>query len=533
MSIINDIPQLDGVYIFNDIETLHEEWTKKWQKIKSVHTNIDDICQGLQLDIKQYHQDSIAMSFITADEMASTDNLNQLEPTFMYTQIFKDILLDMEHGEQAIKNFIAYCRDYDCVSLTIINRFEKEYHDQLAILWYTFPSNIYGMLNYALRTLDANIIINMGFFLRDVHKQIQQLYEQQVSIYGRETFMVYRGQGLMQSDFEKLQKTKGGLMSFSNFVSTSTNKEVSLGFAQPASTEPNKVGILFIMSIDPCIKSAPFASIKEMSYYKDEDEVLFSMNTVFRVGAIKQIDNINQLYQVELQLTSDDDQQLRLLTDRIREEAGGNTGWERLGKLLITVGQFNKAEELYNVLLKQTSDQGEKAFYYNQLGGVHLNQRDYEKAIWYNEKGLEICQKTLPSNHPSLATSYNNIGLAYHCMGEYPKALSSHAKAHEMYKKTLPSNHPSLAQSYNNIAAVYDSMKEYSNALSLHEKAVEIRQKSLPSNHPDLAASYNNIGGVYDNMGEYTKALSFYEKDLGIKKKSLPSNHPHLATSYN
>ncbi|CAF1093284.1 unnamed protein product [Adineta steineri] len=531
--LIHDIPELNAVYIFNSIKSLHEEWTSNWQKIKSVRTNIKDLCQALQPNVKRRNQDSIALSFVTANEIASTDNLNQLEPAFMYTQIFKEIILDMDHSKRAIKQFIAYCRHNDCVSLTNIDRFEKEYNAQSAIWWYTFPCNIYDMINYALRILDADIIINMGFFLRDVHKQIQQLYEQQVSIYGRETFMVYRGQGLMQSDFEKLQKTKGGLMSFSNFVSTSTNKEVSLGFAQPASIEPNKVGILFIMSIDPSIKSAPFASIKEMSYYKDEDEVLFSMNTVFRVGAIKQIDNINQLYQVELQLTSDDDQQLRLLTDRMREEADGNTGWERLGKLLITVGQFNKAEEIYNVLLKQTSDEGEKAFYYNQLGGVHLNQRDYEKAIWYNEKGLEICKKTLPSNHPSLATSYNNIGLAYHCMGEYPKALSSHAKAHEMYKKTLPSNHPSLAQSYNNIAAVYDSMKEYSNALSLHEKAVEIRQKSLPSNHPDLAASYNNIGGVYDNMGEYTKALSFYEKDLGIKEKTLPSNHPHLATSYN
>ncbi|CAF1464367.1 unnamed protein product [Adineta steineri] len=531
--LIHDIPELNAVYIFNSIKSLHEEWTSNWQKIKSVRTNIKDLCQALQPNVKRRNQDSIALSFVTANEIASTDNLNQLEPAFMYTQIFKEIILDMDHSKRAIKQFIAYCRHNDCVSLTNIDRFEKEYNAQSAIWWYTFPCNIYDMINYALRILDADIIINMGFFLGDVHKQIQQLYEQQVSIYGRETFMVYRGQGLMQSDFEKLQKTKGGLMSFSNFVSTSTNKEVSLGFAQPASIEPNKVGILFIMSIDPSIKSAPFASIKEMSYYKDEDEVLFSMNTVFRVGAIKQIDNINQLYQVELQLTSDDDQQLRLLTDRMREEADGNTGWERLGKLLITVGQFNKAEEIYNVLLKQTSDEGEKAFYYNQLGGVHLNQRDYEKAIWYNEKGLEICKKTLPSNHPSLATSYNNIGLAYHCMGEYPKALSSHTKAHEMYKKTLPSNHPSLAQSYNNIAAVYDSMKEYSNALSLHEKAVEIRQKSLPSNHPDLAASYNNIGGVYDNMGEYTKALSFYEKDLGIKEKSLPSNHPHLATSYN
>ncbi|CAF1386114.1 unnamed protein product [Adineta steineri] len=533
MLLINDIPQLGGIYIYNDIKTLHEEWTKKWQKIKSVHSNIDDICQRLQLDIKQYHQDSIAISFITVNEMASTDNLNQLDPTFMYTQLFKEILLDMEHSKQAVKDFITYCRDHDCVAPKYIDRFEKEYDPQLAIWWYSLQSNIYHMLNYALRTLDADIIITMGFFLRDVHKQIQQLYKQQVSSYDGKSFEVYRGQGLMKSDFEKLQKTKGGLMSFNNFLSTSTDKGVSLGFAECASTIPDTVGVLFIMSIDPSIKSTPFASIKEMSAAEREEEILFSMHTVFRVGVIQQTDNRDQLYQVELQLTSDDDQQLRLLTNRIREEAGANTGWRRLGKLLLTTGKFNKAEELYNILSEKTSDENEKQYYYNQLGLAHWNQGNYEKAIWYYEQRLEFQQKTLPSNHFELATSYNNIGLVCGKMAEDSKALSYFKKALEIYQKTLPSDHSDLAISYNNIGTAYNSMGEYSKALSHYEKALQIRQKALPSNHPDLAISYNNIGNVYHKMGEYSKELLFYEKALEIQQKTLPANHPHLAQSYN
>ncbi|CAF4185902.1 unnamed protein product [Adineta steineri] len=81
MPLINDIPQLHSVYIFNDIKILQEEWVKKFDKIKSIHTSVADLCQALQIRIKQFNQDSIAMSFITVDEMASTDNLNQLEPS--------------------------------------------------------------------------------------------------------------------------------------------------------------------------------------------------------------------------------------------------------------------------------------------------------------------------------------------------------------------------------------------------------------------------------------------------------------------
>ncbi|CAF1250118.1 unnamed protein product [Adineta steineri] len=533
---IHGMSQLDAIYIFCGNKSRHQEWAQNWTKIKGVHTNINEICQALQLAVKQCDQDSIAISFLMINEMASTDNLNQLESTFMYTQLFKEILLDTEYDHKAIRNLATRCREIfndNPIELQVINEFEHDYLPERAIWWYTRECFTYKMLNQALRILDADIIINMGFFLCDIHKQIQQLYEQQVSSYGRKSFVVYRGQGLKKSDFEKLQKTKGELMSFNNFLSTSKTKDVSHRFAQDASNKPDMVSILFIMSIDPCLKPAPFASICEVSYFKEEEEILFSMHTVFRVNAIKQMNKKNQLYQVELQLTSDDDQQLRSLTDWIRKEAGGGTGWQRMGKLLLKIGQFNKAEDLYNVLLEQTSDEGGKALYYNQLGYVKDNQGDYEKAIWYYEQALKIQEKSLPLNYSHLGTTYNNVGTVYKNMKEYTKALSFYENALEIDQKTLPSEHPHLATSYNNIALVYDNIRHYPKALSFYEKILEILQKTLPSNHPDFAQSYNNIGTVYRNMRECSKAFSFYEKALEFQEKILPPNHPHLATSYN
>ncbi|CAF1567603.1 unnamed protein product, partial [Adineta steineri] len=357
VSEIHDMSQLDAIYIFCDNISTQQEWSQNWTKIKGVHTSIKEICQALQLSVKQCDQDSIAISFLPIDEIASIDNLNQLEPTFMYTQLLKEILLDIQNSPKAMQNLVACCREVftgNPIELQVINEFEQNYLPARAIWWYIRGCFTYKMLNQALRTRDVDMIINMGFFLRDVHQQIQQLYEQQVSNYGGKSFVVYRGQGLQQSDFEKLQKTKGGLMSFDNFLSTSKNEQVSLGFAQCASAKPNMVGILFIMTIDPCIKSTPFAFIKEESHFNEEDEILFSLHAVFQVSAIKQMDHENQLYQVELQLISDDDYQLRLLTDRIRKEADG-TGWKRFGELLLKTGHFNKAEEFYNTLLEQTS----------------------------------------------------------------------------------------------------------------------------------------------------------------------------------
>jgi tetratricopeptide (TPR) repeat protein len=533
---IHALPQLDAIYIFCGNKSRHEKWTQEWNKIKGVHTDIKPICQALQQAAKQCNQDSTAVSFVTVSEGASSGNLDQLEPSFMYTQIFKEILFEMKHDDKSITDLATYCRELhkdNTTELNIIGEFERNYESKSSIWWYTRECFTYQMLNRALRTLEGDTIINMGFFIHDLHEQIQQLYQKQVGGYHGKSFTVYRGQGLLKTDFEKLMKTKGGLMSFNNFLSTSTKREVSLVFAKDALTKTNMVGVLFKMAIDPSVSSAPFASIRDFSFFQTEAEILFSMHTVFRIGEIKKMDNNHSLYQVDLKLTADDDQELRTLTERIREEVVGTTGWQRLGQLLIKLSQLDKAEELYNVLLEQTSDEDEKALYYNHLGYIQNSQGDYEKAIQYYQQGLAIRQKTLSPDDPSLATPYGNIGLVYHNMGEYLKALSFYEKALEIQQKTLPPNHPSFATSYNNIATVYNHMGDYTKSVSFLQKDIEIREKTLLPNHPSLATSYNNIGAVYMNMGEYSKGLSSHEKALEIRQKTLLPNHPDLATSYN
>jgi hypothetical protein len=71
----------------------------------------------------------------------------------------------------------------------------------------------------------------MGFFIADLHRHIVELHAEQFgNQYSPASFTVYRGQGLSKTDFEQMLKTKGGLMSFNNFLSTSKQREVSLAF---------------------------------------------------------------------------------------------------------------------------------------------------------------------------------------------------------------------------------------------------------------------------------------------------------------
>jgi len=85
-------------------------------------------------------------------------------------------------------------------------------------------------------------------------------------------------------------------------------------------------------------------------------------------------------------------------------------------------------------------------------------------------------------------------------MGEYSKALSFYEKSFEIRQKTLPPNHPSLATSYNNIAVVFKNMGEYSKALSYFERALEIFQSVLPANHRNIKSVQENINILKRNL---------------------------------
>ncbi|CAF1599644.1 unnamed protein product, partial [Adineta ricciae] len=576
MPCIHDIPQLDCLFIFCENKLHHEQWTKDWIKIKGVFIDAVSVCKAIEDTFRRYEQNVMPMSFI-----ASGRRPDQLDPLFMYTQFFKEILLSIDFGDKHIKDFIKHhpgLLTVDDKQSRDIDQLVRDYRTKEPIWWYTKGTVLHSMLNRALRILDADILVRMGFFITDLHRSIEKLHKEQfLDTHYSTTFIVYRGQGLSKVDFAQLRQAKGGLVSFNNFLSTTTDRGVSFIYAESSAYNPDLLGILFNIKINPSEPTTPFALIEKISHFSHEVEVLFSMHSVFHIHDIKSIGTDRPIYAVDLSLTSDSDKELSVLADHFRQTGSLSVkGWFGLGNLLIELRHTDKAEEICYSLQCDASENDDLSLIYHQLGrilhlkgafseainyydrsvaiqenlppfdrsslatshnnsigGVYYDMGDYAKALQYYAKGLSIKQQSLPANHPDLATSYNNIGLVYDAMGDYAKALQYYAKGLSISQQSLPANHPDLATSYNNIGGVYDAMGDYAKALQYYEKGLSIKQQLLPVNHPDLATSYNNIGSAYDHMGDYAKALQYYEKGLSIRQQSLPANHPDLATSYN
>ncbi|CAF4587702.1 unnamed protein product, partial [Rotaria socialis] len=520
--LIHDITQLDKIFVLCSNKDEHKVWENECSKVT-----------------QSCDHDAIPMSFISKrqiSEAASTEqNLDQLPPSYMYSVIFKDIILEIDHDDnKSMNTLVNFCRQQN-IPEKQINLLQSKYHEKSPIWWYSKSMFLHSMLNRALRLLDMETMIKLGFFIRRLHIQLEQLHQEQSSNF-QQAFTVYRGQELSQQDFQNLCNSKGGLVSFNNFLSTSKEKEVAMNFVNDSPHDSTEnLSVIFIMAIDPSrisTSTTPFAMIAEQSAISSEQEMLFTMHTVFRVVEIKQMAENSRLWEVHLAITDDNDPQLSTLTSRIKQEINGE-GWDRMGKLMLKVGHFDQAEELYNELLKNASTDSDRANIYYMLGILKDQQGKYPEAAKFNKKSLEIDGKLLPEDDTSVASTYRNIGSVYKNMGEYSKALEYFKKTIKIQEKSLSPTDPALATSYNDIGLLYSIMSEYSKALEFYEKSNKILEISLPANHPDLAASYNSFGRVYKNMGEYSKALEFYEKSNKILEISMHANHPDLATSYN
>lgn len=285
-------------------------------------------------------------------------------------------------------------------------------------------------------------------------------------------------------------------------------------------------GVLFIITVDSKNSSAPFAKVDTLSPYK-EQEILFSMQTIFRIGDFK-YDDSDEVWHVYLKMTSNTDEQLNTLTERMRTEIQGPTALYRLGALLIKLGEYAKAEEVFKTLAKSTSDQLEKAQIDYQFGYINDNLGHHDKALQFYQNALTIYTGHLAPDHPNIASCLNNIGLVYDNKKDYTNALAFYEKALVMYQKTLQENDPHIATLFNSIGLVYNSRRQYSQALTFCKKALDIYGKSLPSIHHLLATSHNNIGLVYTNLKKYSEAIAAHQRALEMGQQVLPPNHPDL-----
>jgi tetratricopeptide (TPR) repeat protein len=79
---------------------------------------------------------------------------------------------------------------------------------------------------------------------------------------------------------------------------------------------------------------------------------------------------------------------------------------------------------------------------YLGIGNVYDSQGQYERALEYYQKGLEIDIKVSGQDHPDVATSYQNLAAVYQRQGNHVQTKEMVTKAYHIFLRMLGPDHP-------------------------------------------------------------------------------------------
>ncbi|CAM4851941.1 unnamed protein product [Rotaria magnacalcarata] len=136
------------------------------------------------------------------------------------------------------------------------------------------------------------MLYKLRFFITDVYNKLSELHNEFIQEIREHSsnLIVYRGQSIATDEFRTIQANVGNIMSINTFLSTTTDKDVAIMYAGNGSERPALESVIFEINVDMAIEeSKPFANIQHMSYFHDENEILFSLGASFRIMSVDKL----------------------------------------------------------------------------------------------------------------------------------------------------------------------------------------------------------------------------------------------------
>ncbi|CAF0863477.1 unnamed protein product [Adineta steineri] len=420
----------------------------------------------------------------------SLKDLSQESASFLLHQMLIYVLRQMSQDEQSKKQMLDMCRGYyknNKQELKKIEEFQNTYTRDKAIEWYTDECFLYKLLNKAFRTEDIELLFTFRFFIIDLCSVIEK--ENQL-LKNNGTLTLYRGTQIPKEEFEEIKENIGKIISTNGFLSTSRNINVSLQFINNNKKLNDFTSVLFEIKANPLLKTVIFADVGNKSGKEDEEEVLFNINSLFKIVSI--------CFDSKL------------------------TVWKELG-------QVDRAGKYFNMLLKSLpQDHPDIPAVYNNIGIVHKRRDELNLALKNLEIGYEIRRKQLPTNHFHSAGSLNNIGLVYKEKGDFNTALDYFQQALRIFENLYPDNNLQKGKAIEIVGRVYREKEEFDTALTYLSRALEMYKNVLPDQHSEIARCLGTIGYTHEKKGNLDIALDYYQQQLNMEEQCLPFEHSDL-----
>ncbi|MEL6148594.1 MAG: tetratricopeptide repeat protein, partial [Chloroflexota bacterium] len=245
------------------------------------------------------------------------------------------------------------------------------------------------------------------------------------------------------------------------------------------------------------------ASLAMMADDPQQNAELYATNLLEKAGILSYVssENMDEARQLV--------EQARALSVHSRNPEQEAKEYIVLGRNFWAKGLATQALEYYEDALKIH----ENGWIYNKVGSGYFSKADYDRAIEFFEKGVEVSRADGKIRWE--AENYNDMGAAYIYKQEPAKAREALKRALELYEKA-----GDLAVEvvvYTNMGAVSRQLGEYEQSLEEFAQARAIidhvGQQKLAR---EAGMYYNNQGMTYLDMGRHEDALDSFNSGVAL-----------------
>jgi len=156
---------------------------------------------------------------------------------------------------------------------------------------------------------------------------------------------------------------------------------------------------------------------------------------------------------------------------------------------------------------------------YLDIGFAHRDKEDFDSALQYEQRALEIRIEQYGEDHSSTADCHLSIGATQYAKGDFPSSLHSTQRALDIARKLFGDEHPRTGYSTAFLGAVQHKLHEFSLALQSKQRALDIRLELFGEEHSSTAESYYSLGVTQHEVGDIDAAFKSQQRGLDIKLK--------------
>ena len=201
----------------------------------------------------------------------------------------------------------------------------------------------------------------------------------------------------------------------------------------------------------------------------------------------------------------------RVLAGRLNDGPTQGSAFNNIGKLHHDAGDYQRALDYYLQALPLFADTPpRRAITLNNIGVTYNSMGEPERALDYLQQSLAILQTG--SDRNAEAFTLSNIGLAYNYLSKYREALDYYNQSRAMLQKT--GNRPQEAQTLDFLGANYSDMGQPEKAIEFHQQALEIQRSVKNVRREGICLA--NLGHVYGLLKQPDKALDHFNQALAI-----------------